>query len=551
MHHSPIVPPRPLAGGPSARSRLVRTILTTLAIASVGSLLAIPTIPGKALGSPPWGTYGQNPQHQALSRHAAAPLQRIKWSTPIDENPPYDEGGDLLIHYASPVITHGNTVVLTVKMAPADIGLPDRFRADGRKGGNGHLVWSMPTDWVAPPHNWFPSCSGTLVDENSYAIPASGGTVLVRENANAGSSGVQRAAFFGLDNYNSNKDWCDANVFVTTPLTGDRAGNLWFGYRVLGAVPGGFPAIGAGGIARISLDGHQSWFTTVADATGDGAITQVQTNCAPALSVNGGAVYIAMRNDSSYHGYLVKFDSHTLAPLAKALLKDPYSGNDARVLNDGTSSPMVGPDGDVYFGIFNNPYMDSHGWMSHFDGDLNPKAAIGAFGWDDTASLVPAALVRSYTGSSPYLILTKYNKYAGFYYPQIGQLSTGINLIAVLDPDTGGTVDNRTSLNVMTEVITVQGVTPDDFFRSIGWPDAVREWCINTAAIDPHTRCAIINSEDGILYRWDFDTNSLTEKITLAPPTGEAYTSTAIGPDGTVYAINNATFFAVGRSDDE
>ncbi len=35
-------------------------------------------------------------------------------------------------------------------------------------------------------------------------------------------------------------------------------------------------------------------------------------------------------------------------------------------------------------------------------------------------------------------------------------------------------------------------------------------------------------------------------RINLNPPIGEAYTPTEIGPDGTVYAINNATLYALG-----
>ena len=34
-------------------------------------------------------------------------------------------------------------------------------------------------------------------------------------------------------------------------------------------------------------------------------------------------------------------------------------------------------------------------------------------------------------------------------------------------------------------------------------PGAVREWCINTAAVDPATDSVLANSEDGKLYRWD------------------------------------------------
>ena len=75
----------------------------------------------------------------------------------------------------------------------------------------------------------------------------------------------------------------------------------------------------------------------------------------------------------------------------------------------------------------------------------------------------------------------------------------------------------------------------------------MREWCINTAAVDPYTKSAIINSEDGTVYRWDFTTNTLLQALNLTAGRGEAYTPTIIGPDGTVYAINDAILFAVGN----
>ena len=96
----------------------------------------------------------------------------------------------------------------------------------------------------------------------------------------------------------------------------------------------------------------------------------------------------------------------------------------------------------------------------------------------------------------------------------------------------------------MNEVLTVKGVTPDP---NSNLPGAVREWCINTAAVDPFTKSALVNSEDGKLYRWDFTTNTLSQVITLSSGIGEAYTPTAIGTDGTAFAINDAVLFALGR----
>jgi hypothetical protein len=82
-----------------------------------------------------------------------------------------------------------------------------------------------------------------------------------------------------------------------------------------------------------------------------------------------------------------------------------------------------------------------------------------------------------------------------------------------------------------------------------GTPAGARyEWCINSAVVDPAAHSVIVNSEDGILYRWDLAGNTLAESIHLNAPRAEAYTPTLVGPDGTVYAINDATLYAVGRS---
>jgi hypothetical protein len=131
--------------------------------------------------------------------------------------------------------------------------------------------------------------------------------------------------------------------------------------------------------------------------------------------------------------------------------------------------------------------------------------------------------------------MTKYNNYA-----RAGS-GDSQNKLAVLDPGAQQT-DFISGKVVMKEVLTVLGLTRDPNF-----PGGVVEWCINTAAVDPFTRSIIANSEDGLLYRWDMATNTLTQKIRLTSGLGESYTPTAVGPDGTVYAINNAVLFAVGK----
>ena len=93
------------------------------------------------------------------------------------------------------------------------------------------------------------------------------------------------------------------------------------------------------------------------------------------------------------------------------------------------ASPTVGPDGDVYQGVLERPFASRHfrGWLLHFDAGLNPAGVPGGFGWDDTASIVPASMVTAYQGTSSYLLFVKYNDYA-----QLG--GDGVSRLAVLEP---------------------------------------------------------------------------------------------------------------------
>ena len=108
----------------------------------------------------------------------------------------------------------------------------------------------------------------------------------------------------------------------------------------------------------------------------------------------------------------------------------------------------------------------SESWKTHFRvitivaGCCTSATALaitktpGSFGWDSTASIVPASAVPSYTGKSKYLILTKYNDYADF------GIASGQNKLAILDPlasqdDT--MYHPGQPVKVMQEVLTVLG----------------------------------------------------------------------------------------------
>jgi hypothetical protein len=483
------------------------TMLTTQATAQTGA----------------WLTHSHDEQHTSLSSVQSQPLDSIHWHVPVDLAPPQ---GEIFVHYGSPLVTQANTVIVPVKTGT------NTFRVEAHSGATGKRLWIQTTGYQAPSASFVPGLGPTIFG-NQLFVPDNAGRVLVRQNPDQAHGAVTLLYFYGIKNYRKDPAAYTQNVQIDTPLTTDAGGNLYFGFLVLGPTPLNLQS----GIARIAPNGTATW-VSAASASGDSAITQPAVSSAPALSPDGGLLYIVVDNGS--YGYLLALNSATLALVGRARLTDPSSGMDAFLCDCSSATPTVGPDGDVYFGVLENPFPNHNdrGWLLHFNSNLSRTKTPGSFGWDDTASIVPASLVSRYHGKSTYLLMTKYNNYAG-----VGT-GDGHNRIAILDPNAVEKDPVIPAMHVMKEVMTILGVTPDPNAPNL--PGAVREWCINTAAVDPFTKSILANSEDGNLYRWDLTSNSFTQKITLSSGIGEAYTPTLIGSDGTAYAINDAILDAIG-----
>jgi len=481
-------------------------------------------LPLAAAAPPAWRGHAGNSQHTAAAPASGQNLATILWQTPVDLDPQIGEDGELAIHYASPMITAANTVLVPVKTTATG-----NWEIQGRQGKTGSLIWTLTSDYIEPlTASTVPPFPAQLTRQGKLYMAGAGGTVLTRATPDKAKGKSERLAFYGLPIYQAHETAMTQSVMIDTPITSDNAGNIYFGF----VAEGKNPAKVTSGLARISAKGVGSWVSAAA-ASGDATMNEVPIGCAPAISADGSTVYVAVSNGSA--GYLVSLDSTTLAPVAHIALTDPSSGKPAWVTDLATASPTIGPDGDVYYGVVENPFPnhDGRGWLLHFDAALATVKTPGSFGWDDTASIIPGADKKHYS------VMVKYNNYVG-----VGPLGDGRNKLAILDPEaTQQDEYSTTPVTVMKEVQTVLGPTPQPNEPQ----GAVYEWCVNSSVVDAAGDAVFAGNEDGYFYRWDLASNTLSQKQLLGQPQGESYTPTLIGPDGTVYAINTAVLFAIGN----
>jgi hypothetical protein len=295
-----------------------------------------------------WSGYAHDSQHSGVSADASQSLNHIHWCTPVD-TVLEDTAGPLYIHYGTPVVTAANTVLV-----PQRTSSNNTYRINAFSGGSGGAfgcgspntpLYTLTTDYTPPPHDWIPSYGAVLALGTRYYYPGAGGTVYYRTSPDSATGAIGQLAFYGLSTYQADPSAFNSTVMISTPLTADHAGNIYFGFLVTGANPANLQS----GLARISVTGAGSWVSAAALAAGDNsvAITQVQMNCAPAFRIHQDILYIGLSSGNGTPGYLAEVDAPTLAPIAHVHLIDPNTRQNATILDDSSASPTVGPDGDV------------------------------------------------------------------------------------------------------------------------------------------------------------------------------------------------------------
>lgn len=146
--------------------------------------------------------------------------------------------------------------------------------------------WTQTSDYTLPPQSggayyWTPPYSPAISGGTVY-YAGNGGTVYERSSLDSpGPVTPTQVAFYpgGLATYEASAAAYNADVAISTPITADAQGDIYFGYTT---ASGGGPAGITSGIAKISSTGVGTFFEAdqlMAGASNAG-MKQVETNCA-------------------------------------------------------------------------------------------------------------------------------------------------------------------------------------------------------------------------------------------------------------------------------
>jgi outer membrane protein assembly factor BamB len=482
-----------------------------------------------------WLQWGRNPQHNgASSAIGVIPGTQLADITydPFVAQMQAESGGELLAHYQVPLID-GDMVFLEYKTGvytscnPVGSGQPYPCGPDAWNGEiwnerayswqNGSLVetWNYQSDWKPEPNSnaggrnektfglsgWEPVFHAAVGNGFVYVPGASGSIHKVRE-----TDGTVIADFLPFGTY--------TNVFVSSPLTLDAAGNLY--YNVL-ALDNEFPWTAeprGSWLVKISPQGFITK-ATYASLVPDqiqmcvGGLTpcglqRAALNVAPVLSPDGQTIYTVSRAQFfSWSAYLIAASTKDLsAKWDTYLFGKVRPGEAAYVFDLASSSPTVAPDGSILFGTLSS--VD--GFMMKFSPEGKYLAAFN-FGWDSTPAI--------YAHDGTYSVILKDNLYG----------NSGPYFIAQLNADM---VEEWSFRNDSIDVDHPHGY----------------EWCVNAPAVDANGT-VYANSEDGNVYVID-QTGKLKGKMFLRTSIEAAYTPVALGPDGKIYTENDGDVFVLG-----
>ena len=549
-----------------------------------------------------WPQWGHDQQHTGTVNVAGQNLNKILANIVYDpfveqEKAPENGDGDLLIHYQTPLVD-GNDVYMEFKTGTyTSITTWETQTWNEKKlswRGN-HLVeqWSFQTNWKPVPFNaagpsWEPVFHAALAGDFVY-VPGAGGTVY-KLNKSDGSVVAQ---------YNPFDPGLASSMFLTGPITADSSGNIYFDTIKLnmsnpwgndvsnswlvkitasGAISSAqFKNIMVGELGpndpcEVGFSTPPPWPPTPTSVapTRDCGTVRPGINVAPAVGPDGTIYTIARNHFVTRYGYVVAVNPD-LTPkwttsmhgilndgcnvqippngtpggcsvgATTGVAPDTNSLPSGRLLDDSTSSPVVAPDGSVFYGSYSR-YNYAQGHLLRFSSTgqfLNSYI----FGWDDTPAIR--------THGSTYSIVTKDNHYGG-----VGSYCNDPN---VCPPDRTASNPGYPEAYFVTSLSPSLGVewmfqntntlsctrNPDNSITCVSDHPNGFEWCVNAPAIDKNG-VTYANSEDGNLFAINSN-GTLKQKIFQQLAIGAAYTPASIGGDGKLYSQNDGHLYVIGN----
>jgi len=551
-----------------------------------------------------WPQWGGDPQHSGEVNWNGQNLNRFLADIVYDPFVPEEmaaNGGNLLVHYQVPIID-GNDVYMEFKsgnFTQLATWETQDWSEKRLSWQHGQLVevWSFTSDWKPVPFASRVSFNGPfwepvfhpVLEGNFIYVPTAGGTVAKLSTRN----GTTAAS---INPFGATKDM---NIFVAGPLSADSNGNVY--YNAIKLSPGRpwDDNVVDSWLVKIAPNGTSSkvrFATLTPDAptatdpcklgfsnsqlpwppSPDAVTTTTPCgsqrpgiNVAPAIAPDGTIYTVSRGHCVTRYNYLIAVNPN-LTLKWKASLRDrlndgcgvllPIGGpggcregahlgvdpgtnepGPGRVLDDGSSSPTIAPDGSVIFGAYTR-YNWAQGHLMKFSSTGQFQGAY-EFGWDITPGI--------YSHDGTYSIVTKDNHY--------GEVGSYCDVEAICPSDRTATHPNYPEEYFITQLNSAMGV--EWKFKNTNTLSCSRdasgnvtcvsdhpngfEWCVNAMATDNNGVVYSI-SEDGNIFAIN-QGGTLKQKLFQQLAVGAAYTPASIGRDGKIYSQNAGHLFVIGN----
>jgi outer membrane protein assembly factor BamB len=504
-----------------------------------------------------------------------------------------EAGGSLLVHYQTP-LSDGKDVFMEVKS-----GEYTGFRTWETQTWNvrkyewegTELIerWTAASDWKPVPSGGprFEPVFHSAMAHNAIYMAGAGGTVLEVDRDNGTIR--RRLGQFGVA--------LDPRTHVSSPITIDGAGNLYYNVlRVAAATNPWTVDIDGAWLVKIAPTGiasrvSYSALVPNAPAPTAGCLGEFSgsslpwppspdavpasvpcgsqrpgLNVAPAVGPDGTIYTVSRAHLNSRWGWLVAVNPD-LSPKWASTMRNRFNDgcnvllppNGVRggcrtgattgvdpadnqpgsggVNDNSTSSPVVAPDGTIYYGSYTR-YNYSQGHMMRYSASGEFLSSY-PFGWDVTPAL--------WEHDGTFSLITKENRYEGVgSYCNTAAFCAGNRIPST--PEGYYLTQLTPSMNVEWQFKSTNTLScsrrDDGTMECVDDRPGGFEWCVNSLAVDSQG-VVYANSEDGHLYSIN-QGGTLRERIFLQLALGAAYTPLSLGSDGRIYTQNAGRLFVVG-----